>query len=156
MSIYVKVEGITGESRDAKHKGWIDALSVDFGVVQSSSMSTGGGGGVGKADFPALTFAHYVDRATPNLFKYCAAGKHIPKVEISVTKSGGGQEEYQRITLGDVLVVSSTPSGSADALWVETVGLSYATISIEVREQNANGSMSAPITGTWDVKQNRE
>ena len=156
MSIYVRLEGITGESKDSNHKGWIDALSVSFGVTQSSSMSTGGGGGVGKADFPALTFVHYVDRASPSLFKYCAQGKHIPKVEISTTKAGGKQEEYMKVTLTDVIVVEVMPNGSTDDLWVETVGLSYSTIKIEIREQSTSGSMGAAVTGAWDVKQNKE
>jgi type VI secretion system secreted protein Hcp len=35
------------------------------------------------------------------------------------------------------------------------VGISYAKIKVEVKEQNANGSMGAAVTGTWDVKQNQ-
>ncbi|MDR2451499.1 MAG: type VI secretion system tube protein Hcp [Candidatus Accumulibacter sp.] len=153
--IYVRIEGIEGESKDAKHKGWIDAVSLGYGVSQSSSMSSGGGGGVGKADFNGVSFSHYFDRASPNLFKYCAAGKHIPKVEISGCKSGGGQQEFVRVTLTDVIVTGVTPSGNAGSMWVEAVSLSYSQIVIEAREQNADGSIGAGVAGGWDVKENR-
>ncbi|MDR1662744.1 MAG: type VI secretion system tube protein Hcp [Azoarcus sp.] len=156
QDFYIKLEGIDGESKDSKHKGWIDALSFGYSVTQSSSMFTGGGGGVGKASFDTLTFSHYVDKATPNLFQYCAAGKHIPKVEISACKAGDGSQEYLRITLNDVLVTHAGPAGSTEEARVrETVGLSYSKIKVEVKEQNADGSVGAAVTGAWDVKQNK-
>jgi len=154
-AIYVKIEGIEGESKDSKHKGWIDALAASYGVEQSSSISSGGGGGVGKASFDAVTFTHALDRASPTLFAYCAEGKHIKKVDISLCKSGGGLEEYAHITLSDVLVVDVEPAGAAGTQWVETIRLSYSTIKIEVKEQSATGSMGATVTGTWDVKLNK-
>jgi type VI secretion system secreted protein Hcp len=156
QDFYIKLEGIDGESKDSKHKNWIDVLSFNYGVSQSSSMFTGGGGGVGKASFDVLTFTHYVDRATPNLFQYCAAGRHIPTVEVSACKAGDGSQEYMHITLTDVLVTHAGPTGSTDDARVkETVGLSYSKIKVEVKEQNADGSVGAAVTGTWDVKQNK-
>ncbi|MDR1227730.1 MAG: type VI secretion system tube protein Hcp [Azoarcus sp.] len=156
QDFYVKLEGINGESKDSKHKGWIDALGFSYGVSQSSSMFTGGGGGVGKASFDTLSFTHYVDRATPNLFQYCAAGKHIPKVEVSACKAGDGSQEYLHITLEEVLVTHAGPVGSTDDARVkESVSLSYSKIKVEVKEQNADGTMGAVVTGTWDVKQNK-
>ena len=153
--IYVKIEGIEGESKDAKHKGWIDATSIHYGVVQPVALASGGGGGVGRADFSGVTFTHHLDRASPALFKYCAAGKHIPKVEISACKSGGGQQEFVRITLSDVIVAGVTPAGDAGSMWVETVTLAYSRIVIDVKEQKADGTMGASVLGGWDVKENR-
>lgn len=157
QDFYIKLEGINGESKDSKHKDWIDVLTFSYGVSQSSSMFSGGGGGVGKASFDSLTFSHYVDRATPNLFKYCAAGKHIPKVEVSACKAGDGSQEYMRVILNDVLVTHAGPTGSTEDSRVrETVSLSYAKIEIQVKEQNADGSMKSNVIGTWNVKENRE
>jgi type VI secretion system secreted protein Hcp len=155
QDFFIKIEGINGESQDSKHKNWIDVLNFGYSVSQSSSMFTGGGGGVGKASFDALSFTHYVDRATPNLLQYCAAGKHVPTVEVSACKAGDGSKEYMHITLTDCIITSAGPTGSTDdaRVW-ETVGISYSKIKIEVKEQNADGSMGAAITGTWDVKQN--
>jgi len=157
QDFYVKIAGIDGESKDSSHKGWIDVLSFSYGVSQSSSTFTGGGGGVGKASFDALTFTHYVDKATPNLMQYCASGKHIDTVEVACCKVGGGSKEYMRITLNDCIVTHAGPSGFSDDMRIkETVSISYSKIKVEVKEQNANGSLGAAVTGTWDVKQNKE
>jgi len=156
QDFFVKIQGITGESKDSKHKDWIDVLNFSYSVSQSSSSFTGGGSGVGKASFDSLSFTHYVDKTTPVLFKYCAEGKHIPSVELSACKSGGGQQEYLHLTLTDVIVTHAGPTGSSDDARVkETVSLSYATIKVEVKEQKADGSVGAAVTGAWDVKGNK-
>jgi len=156
QDFFIKIAGIDGESKDSKHTGWIDVLSFSYGVSQSSSNFTGGGGGVGKASFDALSFSHYVDKATPNLMQYCASGKHIPTIDVSCCKVGDGSQEYMHITLTDCIIVHAGPSGSTDdARVTETVAISYSKIKVEVKEQNANGAMGAAVTGTWDVKQNQ-
>lgn len=156
QDFYLKIDGISGESKDSKHAGWIDALSFTYGVSQSASAFTGGGAGVGKASFAALIFEHYMDKSTPNLMQYCASGKHIPTVELSCCKVGDGSQEYARITLSDCIITNAGPSGkTTDARVIESVGIAYSKIKVEVKEQNSDGSMGAAVTGTWDVKQNK-
>ncbi|MFN3985500.1 MAG: Hcp family type VI secretion system effector [Rhodocyclaceae bacterium] len=155
QDFFVKIQGIQGESKDAKHRGWIDVLSWAYGVSQSASTEVGGGGGVGRAHFSALTFIHEVDRSSPNLMQYCAAGKHIDIVELVCCKAGDGPQEYIHLYLEDCLITRVTPFGKPDSARVlEGVAISFAKIRIETREQRANGSMTAAITGTWDIKRN--
>jgi type VI secretion system secreted protein Hcp len=156
QDIFIKLDGIDGESKDAKHKGWIDVVSFGYGVSQSSTVGVGGGSGTGKASFDTLTFTHKVDKTSPNLFTYCALGKHIPKVTLSVCKSGGGQQEYVNIVLEKAFVTHVSPSGSnaGDSL-IESVGLSYAKVEIKVKEQKEDGSMLAEVRGAWDVEKNQ-
>lgn len=151
-AIYVRIDGIEGECKDDKHKGWIDALSCSYSVSQPASMENSGG--AGKANFGALTFSHRFDKSSPNLFQCCAAGKHIPKTLVSVCKSGGGQQEYILITLEDMLITSVVPSGSEGAEWVEAVNMCYSKIKIETKEQAEDGGMLATVAGGWDIKQN--
>jgi len=156
QDFYVKINGIEGESKDGKHKGWIDALSFSYSVSQAASTYTGGGGGVGKAHFDSLNFTHYVDKATPNLMQYCAEGKHIDTVQVACCKVGGGSKEYMTITLNDCIVTHAGPSGFSEDMRIkENVSISYSKIKVEVKEQNADGSLGAAVTGTWDVKQNQ-
>jgi len=156
QDFFIKIAGIDGESKDSKHIGWIDVLSFGYGVSQSASSFTGGGVGVGKASFSALSFNHYVDKATPNLMQYCAAGKHIDTIEVSCCKVGDGSQEYMHITLTGCIITHAGPSGSTnDARVTEDIAISYSKIKVEVKEQNADGSMGAAVTGTWDVKQNQ-
>ena len=157
QDFYIQLQGIDGESKDSKHEGWIDILSFDYSVSQSTSMSTGGGSGVGRASFNPLSFAHYVDKATPNLLQYCASGKTIPTAKVSCCKVGDGSQEYMLITLSGCQITHAGPIGvSDDARVKEQVSISYEKIEVEVREQNADGSMGAAVTGTWNVKENKK
>lgn len=157
QDFFIEIAGIAGESKDSKHSGQIDVLNWGYAVSQSSTSHTGGGSGTGKANFSELTFTHYVDKATPTLMKYCASGKHINQVVLTCCKVGDGSQEYMRITMNEVLVTHVSPSGSTgDPRVMESVGLSYGKILVQVKEQNADGSMGATVEGTWDVKQNKE
>jgi type VI secretion system secreted protein Hcp len=112
---------------------------LDFGykVSQSALFFTGGGGGVGKADFSPLTFSHTVDRPSPILFKYCAAGKHIPSIELSACKFGDGSQEYLNIKLSDAIIVDVNPNASSGWQTVESASIAYTEIEAKVRGSKA-------------------
>ncbi|SUH39397.1 Hcp1 family type VI secretion system effector [Salmonella enterica subsp. enterica] len=71
--IFLKIDGIDGESMDDKHKNEIEVLSWRWNIHQESTMHAGSGLGSGKVSVTNLDFDHYIDRASPNLFKYCAS-----------------------------------------------------------------------------------
>ena len=43
IDYFLKLDGISGESKDSKHKGEIDVLSFSFVETQSGSPGVGGG-----------------------------------------------------------------------------------------------------------------
>ncbi len=67
-------------------------------------MHAGSGLGSGKVSVTNLDFDHYIDRASPNLFKYCASGKHIPQAILVMRKAGGNPLEYLKYTFTDLIV----------------------------------------------------
>jgi len=67
--MFLKVEGINGESKNANHKQWIDVFSFNWGARQPGNMAVGGGGGAGKVNFRDLTVQALIDKATPALLK---------------------------------------------------------------------------------------
>lgn len=93
--IFLKIDGIDGESMDDKHKNEIEVLSWRWNIHQESTMHAGSGLGSGKVSVTNLDFDHYIDRASPNLFKYCASGKHIPQAILVMRKAGGNPLEYR-------------------------------------------------------------
>ena len=48
VAIFMKVEGASGESKDAAHKDWTDVESFTWGVTQPHSMASGGGAVAGR------------------------------------------------------------------------------------------------------------
>ena len=47
IDMFMKVEGVNGESKDSNHKDWTNIESFDWGAEQPGSMTSGGGGGAG-------------------------------------------------------------------------------------------------------------
>jgi type VI secretion system secreted protein Hcp len=70
------MDGIKGESRDAKHEGEIEVLSWSWGVTNYPSETVGKAGReAGKAISSDLNFYHRIDLASPSLIKACASGR---------------------------------------------------------------------------------
>jgi len=84
--MYQLVDGTAGESTDKNHSGYSDIVSLSWGASQHSSMQSGGGGGAGKVSFSDLTVTAEMDKATPTLLKFCASGKHIASVKLSICR----------------------------------------------------------------------
>jgi type VI secretion system secreted protein Hcp len=76
---FVKIDGIEGESTDAKHQGWIELVRFGIGVKQtiSSTVSSAGGASAERADFSDFILRKYLDKSSPKLALACAAGTHI-------------------------------------------------------------------------------
>ncbi len=158
QDIFLKIDGIDGESEDSAHKNEIEVSSWNWKVYQDSNMHAGSGGGSGKATVQDLEFLHYVDKASPNLLKYCLTGKHIPNVLLTVRKAGGSPVEYLKITMEDVIVTMVAPFGQSDddIRIKETVRLSFSRVKQEYSVQNAQGGNAGAVTANYDIKGNKE
>jgi len=158
QDIFIKITGIDGESKDTAHTNEIDVLNWAWKVSQESTMHTGSGGGAGKAQVDDLEFEHYMDRSSPNLFKYCVTGKHIPEVKLTVRKAGGTPLEYLKMTFTDVIVTMIRPTGSTtDEVKVrERVGLSFSKVKTEYTVQNQQGGSGGAVTAGYDIQLNKE
>jgi type VI secretion system secreted protein Hcp len=158
VDIFIKIDGIEGESHDDKHKNEIDIQSFSFGVSQGGSFGGGGGGGVGKANFQDVHFTKYADKASPKLFHASASGEHIKKAEITFRKAGKEQQEYFKITISDCLVSSYQVSDSAGGAMLpsESVSLNFAKIEFDYKEQKPDGTLGGSVKAGWDVKANKK
>lgn len=158
QDIFLKINGIEGESLDSTHKNEIEVLSFNWKVFQESTMHAGSGGGAGKATVEDLEFEHYVDRSSPNLMKYCLTGKHVQQAKLTVRKAGGSPLEYLKFIFTDVIITSVQPFGSnVDELRVrERVRLSFSKIEQEYAVQNAQGGSGGAVTASYDIKGNKE
>ena len=154
QDIFLKVDGIEGESKDEIHINEIDVISWRWRVSQQSSMHSGSGGGAAKASVSDLEFTHMIDRASPNLAKYCHAGKHIPEAKLTMRKSGGLPHEFIRITMYDVIVSHVEPIAGGE-FCSEEVKLSFARKKHEYILQNSLGGPGGTVTALIDVKANR-
>ena len=156
IDMFMKVEGVNGESKDSNHKDWTNIESFDWGAEQPGSMTSGGGGGAGKVNFNVLTVVAAIDKAAPTILKNCATGQHLSKVEISVCKAGGEQIEYSRTTLEDVLVTGVKFIGVQDN---DALKMRYSFQAAKVKnqywEQTDKGSKGAEVQMAFNIKENK-
>jgi type VI secretion system secreted protein Hcp len=150
---FLKIEGIPGESNDAKHKEQIDISSFSWGET-NQGFQTGGGGGAGKVTFQDLSFTADVSKASPKIAYHCAQGKHITKAEIFARKQGDGQQDYYVITLEDVIVTTYQTHGGANVIPSESFTLMPSKFKWKYSPQKKDGSLETAVEFGWDLKGN--
>ena len=155
---FLLLDGIKGESVDAKHKGEIDVRSFSWGVSQTGTGHTGAGSGAGKADFQDLQIVKSVDKSTPLLKLACASGKHITKGKLTVRKAGENPLEYLTIDLENIMVSSYTLSGVSGSSEIpdEQVTLNFAKMKTEYWTQTQQGAKGENANFSWDVSANQK
>jgi len=154
--IFAKIEGIKGESLDAKHKDEIEVLSFSWGVTNPGSVVSGGGGGAGKAAFQDLSIVHKIDKASPLLMRACATGSHLKEATISYRKAGKDQQDYLIIKLNDIIITGVTDAAASGQAGSENVSLAFLKIDLEYKPQKADGSLDTGIHFKFDLKANKE
>lgn len=153
---FLKIDGVEGESSDARHKNEIDIESFSWGASQPGIADGSGGAqrGGGKVSFQDFHFLKLSDKASPVLFLATAEGKHFPTATLTVRKAGA-QQDYMKIKLTDILVSSYKGEGKGDVP-MDSFSINYAKIEYEVSATGADGSASAPVKAGWDVKANKK
>jgi type VI secretion system secreted protein Hcp len=155
VDMFLKLDGIKGESKDDKHKDEIHIESFSWGMNQTGAGHTGGGGGAGKVSVHDISVTKFVDKASTALMFACCSGKHISDGLITVRKAGEHPVEYLKIKLTDVLIsgVQSAGHGGGDQL-TENVTLNFAKFKVEYQEQDSKGKGSPAGEVGWDIKAN--
>lgn len=155
IDMFIKIEGVEGESKDEAHRGEIDVLAWSWGVSNIGSGTVGGGGGAGKADFQDLSLTKYLDKSSPKLMEACASGQPLPEAILVLRSTGEQPLEYLVIRMENVLVtsVSTGGSGGEDRL-TENVTLNYAKIEVKYTESTPDGTAGAEVNFGWDVELN--
>lgn len=155
--VFLKVDGIKGESTDVNHKDEIELLAWSWGASEVFIVSGGGGTVGGKPKFADLVVTKYVDKTSPKLLRDCLIAAHIKDVVLTQRRAGAGKLNFLVITLKDALVASlNDVEADAAPLPVETVQFTFAKVIYEVIPQKSNGQPDTPVTLRWDVKANKE
>ena len=149
--MFLRIDGVEGESSDERNKGAIDVLSWSWGASNTSGV---GGGGTGKVSVQDLSFTKRLDKSSPQLYLRCANGKHFASAQLVLRRTGadGSSIDYYKVTLTDVLVTSVSAGGSTgDDRPMETISLNYTKIEWEYIPVGADGTPQTPVREGWDV-----
>jgi type VI secretion system secreted protein Hcp len=159
VDMFCKIEGVDGESTDAKHDKWIEIFSYNHSVAQPvTGISSTGGQTSGKADFGHFGMTKLLDNATPDLNIKCAKGEHIPKVEVELCLATGDKHTFMKYTLENVIVASVVPGGSSsdDIRPQEMVEFAYGKVKWEYTPIDNTGASGSTTDRTWNLETNEQ
>lgn len=154
-NMFLYLNGIQGESKDAKHAKEIDVLAWSWGASQSGNMQLGAGGGSGKTAVEDLSFTHYIDCATHDLWQRVFNGKHVKEGTLTVRKASELALDYFIIKMTDILVTSIHAAGSVgEERLTENVTLNFSKVEIVYIPQKGDGSADSAKMAGWDFRNN--
>lgn len=138
--MFLKLDGIAGESADLQHRNEIE--------IDSFSWDVSRGVGAGKPTLGQLTFTMPVNKASGKVMLYTAGGLKISRAVLSVRKSNGTTDMLQWI-LTDAMPVSYVTVGNTHGDGVmDQVKLNAGKVEVEYRPMDG----SAVVKAGWDAR----
>lgn len=159
---FIRIDGITGESRDLAHQDWIEATAFNLAATQhvSRTASTSGGATVGRVYLSDFSIVKRVDSSTPKIFQACCAGQHLNKVTLSLFRAGCEKQKYMEITFEEV-IISGVESGNLfdikpSRFPEEVVRFDYAKVKMIYSQQSReSGLLIGQLSAGWDQIRNK-
>jgi len=139
VDMFLKIDGIEGESRDGAHADEIDVLAWSWGTSSNSR----------QVCVQDISVTKYVDKASPTLLMNQVLGVVYPEATLVVRKAGDRPLEYIRLEFRDLNVssLSTGGSGGEDRL-TENVTLNFGEVKYTYIPQNADGSPGGEVVAT--------
>lgn len=138
--MFLKMQDVTGEARDAEHKGEMEVTSWSWGVespLRTNSLSNDPQPSR-RASVHELTVHKKIDRATVTLVGYLINNKTTPTAKLIVRKAGQAPLEYFTAAMKNVRV-TSVKHESQNTELVETVTLAFETVTLTYTPQGETG-----------------
>jgi type VI secretion system secreted protein Hcp len=157
--MFLKLDGIGGDSTDDKHKNEINVTSFAFALGRGGD-GTGSGAGVAgtvpgaKGRLQTMRVDKLYDAASPKLFRAAASGQHIKSAVLTFRRSGDNDVEFLTYTLSDVQVTSYDQGGKdGDARDLgsleEEVGLTAAKVHVTEQTVDSDGKKGPVVNADW-------
>src|ERR1700761_1263263 len=89
VEIFLKLDGIDGESEKSGAEKYIEIFSFSNGASNPSSVAFGTGSGAGKVDLSSISLQKQLDMSSPFLFENCCSGSHVSTGQMIVREATG-------------------------------------------------------------------
>lgn len=156
LNSFLRIEGISGESSDDKHSGWIEIIDYDLDVGQNviRTASSAGGGSAGRADFSVFSFAKLLDQATPLLCTACAAGTHFDNIVVELCRAGGEKAPFMRYEFKNCIICKVFTSSDL-GFPADNVSFNYGTVNwAYIAYNRSKGYAAGQVATGWNLEKN--
>ncbi len=150
LSLFLKIDGIDGESIDENHWHWIEIDAFNWSEVSTSIVSGIRTGVVNVRDF---VFTMRTNKASPALLLAVAKGTHYMYAQLDVCTAGESQLKFLEFRLDDVIVTSYSIAGQTfDNRPLEQFSLSFTKITMTYWPIEFDGSLGAATTVYYNLQ----
>ncbi|MFT3914579.1 MAG: type VI secretion system tube protein Hcp [Anaeromyxobacteraceae bacterium] len=130
--IFIKFDGIAGESTSDAHRDWIELASFSWGSAQGRSLRD-------------LHVVKVSDRSSPALVGAACGSTPLGDATLVVSGAGEKAQDFYKLKMFDVQVASVQSSSSGDRP-IETLSLRFKSSDLQLRTQTAQGGL-----GEWSA-----
>jgi type VI secretion system secreted protein Hcp len=160
VDMFLKIEGIDGESADSKHKGEIEVQSYSWGISQQSAGGRTGAAAASKADFHDFSITKSIDKSSPKLALSCATGEHLKSIRLELRRAGGEQTPYMEYKFSDVIITNYRPAGhngGGDSLPMEEVSFAYSKAEWKYFQTDSKtGKATGNVAAGYNLAENKK
>ena len=152
--IYMKIDGVQGESTVTGRAGQIEVGDFTFGVTAPAATNTTSMGiSTGKPKFQEVTVKKFFDSATDETLKMLGTSKSFNSIVIEVTKANGDhQQNYVRYTFTNCFITGDNMVVSGEDEISEAVSFIYKGIKVDYFKSGADGKVATtPQTFAFDL-----
>jgi type VI secretion system secreted protein Hcp len=157
---YLKIGDIEGDSTADGHEKEIEVTSMSLGFMMPvGPRSSAGSATTEKVQVTEVTLSKVMDASSTKLMLACCLGTHYDSAIVSINRPDGqgGQVEYAKWELNDVIVSSFQNSGGGTGLPMESLSLNYGKITLNYTQTDpATGAAQGSLASGWDVGTNKQ
>jgi len=153
VDYFLKIDSITGESKDANHTNEIQIMSFSWGGSQTSSVGHTSGSGSGKVSLDHFSIMKTFDKASVPLFKALCGGTHFATGTFTANKAGTGGKPYLKVDFKELFVSSIQTSGSSETP-MESITFSFSEIKVQYSTQDEKGTATLANQFTYNASKN--
>ncbi len=152
----LKIESIRGETKRDGKDDLIEVLAFEYGI------STGhfqGAANSKRRNYTNVRFTKLVDRSSVAIQQMLATNSKIRQATLSLSKAGGEQLIFYKVTLKDAYIVSYKIRGEDlpdefRSMPREEFEISFRRIEIEYEEQSQKGLKAGGVSFVDDIGSN--
>ncbi len=154
MAIFIKFDGVDGESTKVGYEGWVEADHFSYGISNPTDLSSGTGGSAGKPTISEVTTSQEGGSHTPVLDQKICAGKHFAKVEIHkcITTGEGKLIPKFKLEMTNVFVTQLSSSNGSEGNAQESTSFGAEQITREYCRQDEKGGVTTVGKTGYNIK----
>jgi type VI secretion system secreted protein Hcp len=153
MAVYVKIDGVDGTATHEKHKNWIFAESLNFGVGRSVAATTGATQNreASEPSVSEVTITKQTDGSSPKLFQMaCGSDTQGKTVKIDFVTTGNPGVTYMTYTLHNTLIAGYDVSTGGE-LPTENISFNFTKVEMKYTPHDENNKPKQSSTVLYDL-----